>query len=65
MKNALRIKAAAHYHLGQVDLAKASVGTILEIDSDESVALAAAVNPLREWPGFVRYLEGLAGAGLP
>ena len=65
MKNVLRIKAAAHYHLGQLDLAKASIATVLESDSNESVALASSVNPLREWPGFTRFLDGLSGAGLP
>lgn len=30
-----------------------------------SVTLTAKVNPLREWPGFSHFLDGLLLAGLP
>ncbi|WP_281984830.1 tetratricopeptide repeat protein [Thalassorhabdomicrobium marinisediminis] len=65
MKNALRIKASALFHLGETEKARACGAQVLKNDPKESVALAAEVNPLREWPGFSRFLDGLAGAGLP
>lgn len=65
MPNVLRIRAAALHHLGDHVGARASIERLLVVDPNESLSLTARVNPLREWPGFQRFLDGLKGAGLP
>ncbi len=65
MINALRIRAAALAHLGQTGEARHTMGRLLAIAPDETRTLIARVNPLREWAGFSRFLDGLASAGMP
>lgn len=63
--NTLRIRAAGLAHLGRIDEARATVARVLGIDPGETLSRSNAVNPLREFPGFVRFVEGLRMAGLP
>jgi len=63
--NTLRIRAAGLAHLGRLDEARATVARVLEIDPGETISRSNAVNPLREFPGFARFVEGLRAAGLP
>lgn len=65
MINILRIRAAALVHLGEVNTARETMAQVLQIDPNETRTLVAQVNPLREWSGFSRFLDGLAGAGMP
>jgi len=65
MPNVLRIKAVACQHLGRTDEARGLVKEVLRLDPGETIALAAKVNPLREWSGFSRFLDALRLAGLP
>jgi hypothetical protein len=63
--NVLRLKAAALVHLGRGEAARAAMAAALAADPTETVSRNAAVNPLREFPGFHRFLDGLAEAGMP
>ncbi|RVT86660.1 hypothetical protein DXV76_00815 [Rhodobacteraceae bacterium CCMM004] len=65
MINVLRIRAAALFNIGEASAARAVMQQILAIDPAETRTLIERVNPLREWPGFGRYLAGLRGAGMP
>lgn len=63
--NVLRLKAAALVHLGRGDEARAAMASAMASDPTETVSRNAAVNPLREFPGFHRFTEALAEAGMP
>lgn len=63
--NVLRLKACALVHLGQPDAARAAMAEVMRLDPGETVARNAAVNPLREFAGFHRFLDALAEAGMP
>ncbi len=63
--NVLRLKAAALAHLGRGDAARAAMASAMAADPSETVARNAAVNPLREYAGFHRFLDALAEAGMP
>ena len=63
--NVLRLKATALVHLGQGEAARAVMADVMRLDPGESVSRNAAVNPLREFAGFHRFLDALAEAGMP
>lgn len=63
--NVLRLKACALVHLGRPDAARAAMAEVMRLDPGETVARNAAVNPLREFAGFHRFLDALAEAGMP
>lgn len=65
MVNVMRIRAAALVHLGKADAAREVMTRLRTIAPNETRAMTEQVNPLREWPGFSRFLVGLAGAGMP
>lgn len=65
MPNVLRIRAVALHYLGEHDEARDAIRILLSLEPNESRSLTAQVNPLREWPGFARFLDGLKAAGLP
>jgi len=65
MPNVLRIRAVALHYLGDRIGASDTIERLLAIDPKESCTLTSRVNPLREWEGFQRFLDGLKGAGLP
>jgi len=65
MINVLRIKSAALAHMGELEEAREVMAKLLGIACNETRALIAQVNPLREWPGFQRFLCGLEQAGMP
>jgi Flp pilus assembly protein TadD len=65
LTNTLRIEAAALARLGRAEEARAVVARILALDPAETVTRTAALNPIREWPGFGAFVDALRAAGLP